>query len=666
MELNDSEQEKGASVDQSSSSSSSSSSHSYSCCPICLDPSEIFVSGLCRHSLCVACMESVLNAKAATEQRWPPHCAADRHLSAPSLGRCPICRTEISLFEVVNSKTLELLYPPDIDSWKPKSDQNRQQQEDQPKLLSRKSSMSISTSTSTRSEQVHPLENIVYIPYRGRPGQFSFHWDWEKHNFEENEVPMKRRPFLNVSEDIQSRPENWRLEDGNLASPIHFMEEGCHFHEPSRTFHGSILWPVPLKGCHEWDIILAFSKDYRFISSGRIYQKCERVLKKEDIPNKYTSEERELCKHPMDGRWTVVWMNPVGKELRSEIHVRNNEFKQSGWSFRFNLNDPERIVVHWPRSVHRQTIVEGVNLREEPLGPSVGKQIRWETSDPNSPDLVWIRQTSGPIPVPNVYLFGMGQDKFLYQQLDVSIGSSTIPKYNGSSVFGNVFTKRMFIGSASYHFLSPTDSFISYAHPACRDLPNLDDGSPLPTRVNFHQVEWDQEERKLTASIEWEKDFEVSWNDNVRWKLKLYFDSEYMVILKGGIQCEWSKERRARPLPPQPPPRHRPPPLLVYIPPESNSEEDSSEQESDRNEEWVMSGYGHDQVYINAASLERYRTNNRESNNHGDVVDYHALGEQHRKRLEKEGATKRSIGFLTHLFHLAAENCANPIDFCLV
>jgi hypothetical protein len=34
--------------------------------------------------------------------------------------------------------------------------------------------------------------------------------------------------------------------------------------------------------------------------------------------------------------------------------------------------------------------------------------------------------------------------------------------------------------------------------------------------------------------------------------------------------------------------------------------------------------------------------------------------------LEKEGATKRSIGFVTHLFHIAAENNdANPIDFCV-
>lgn len=234
------------------------------------------------------------------------------------------------------------------------------------------------------------------------------------------------------------------------------------------------------------------------------------------------------------------------------------------------------------------------------------------------------------------------------------------------------------IGSASYHFLSPTDSFISYRHPACRDLPPMDDGSPLPTRVNFHNIEWDQDERKLTASIEWEKDFGTSWNDNVRWKLTMYFDTEYMVILKGGIQCEWCQERRARPRPPRPRPRNRPAPVPVYVPPQSpEGDSETAEQPppSDRNEEWLMSGYGHDQLYVNAASLERYRIKEDsrgdgfdflrgEDDDEDAAVDYRALAEQHQKRLEKEGATKRSIGFLSHIFQLAADNDdANPIDF---
>jgi hypothetical protein len=678
-------------------------------CPICLNPTEEFVSGPCRHSLCVECMELLLNANAEVE-RWPPPASADAHLSAPTLGRCPICRSALSLFDIVNTKTLEPLYPPDTDSWKAtaqketKADDHQQQHQHQHTAKefvnntvshlsqSLASSLAISTTlatsttaTSSTATTAHPLGDAVYIPYRGMPGELSFHWDWERVGTQDDEFELMERPFLNLSKAIRREPEFWRLDDQTFPQKIRFMEEGCHFHKPSRTFHGTVSWPVPLKGSYEWDIILGFSKDYRFISSGRIHHKRGRRLDPGSVPETFTEKERKLCKHPFDGRWSIVWKNSTGEERRDEIHVINNEFEQSGWSFYFNFQNPGCVFVHWPRSKHRQTIIEGVDLLKQPMGPPVGRKIRWETSCPNAPDLVWIRQTIGPNPVEIVHNYGMGQGKFLYQRLDADLGNS-IPKYNGASVFGNVFTKRMHIGSASYHFVSPTESFVSYRHPACRDLPPMDDGSPLPTRVNFHNIEWDPEERRLDATIEWEKDFGTSWNDNVRWKLTMHFDTEYMVILKGGIQCEWCKERRARPRPPRPPPRNRPAPVPVYVPPPEEDDDDEQQEQPPpppqpgRNEEWVVSGYGYDQLYVNAACLERYRTNQGNSRNNrgengeydGDEelpppldVEYRALCEQHQKRLEKEGATKRSIGFLTHLFWLADNEDENPIDFLL-
>eukprot|EP00536_Pseudo-nitzschia_multiseries_P013329 jgi/Psemu1/34813/gm1.34813_g len=726
-----------------------------------------FVHGPCKHALCVECMELVLNANASVE-RWPPPSAADAHLSAPTLGRCPICRSTLSLFDVVDSRTLQPLYPPDTESWRqrqrpipPQCGRQTEEEDPSPKhehehehdhphehephpvpvgqvanemLASLRESMASSLTVSAperRRREKHPLENAVYIPYRGRPGEFSFHWDWEKvRSFDANENKSDngngndnddnartrriRRPFLNLTLAIRGRPEFWRLEDGTFAPRIKFLEEGCHFHEASRTFHGTVTWPVPLRGSYEWDIILGFSKDYRCISTGRIHHKRGRALLPGDVPpasygyghNSYTHEERELCKHPMDGRWTVVWDTTTtttttttatreggGRRSYSEIRVSNSEFRQGGWPFYFNFSDPTHIFVQWPRSPHRQIIVEGVDLATHPKGPPVGHRIKWETTDPNAPDLVWIRQTIGPVPTEEVHHYGSGEDKFFYHRLDAGLqNTGIIPKYNGDSVWGNVFTKRMCIGSASYHFVSPTESYISYRHPACRDLPPMDDGSPLPERVNFRNVEYDDETRKLTATIEWERDFGTSWNDNVRWKLSMRFDTEFMIILRGGVGVEWCRERRARPQPPRPPPRHRPEPVPVYVPPPSPEQEEQQQQpevpEQERNEEWVVSGYGHDQLYVNAASLERYRTDRRRRRDSGggsdsggdsgtdgteaeddadnDEVDYEALAEQHRKRLEEEGATKRSIGFLLHLFELAAHDPnTNPIDFLL-
>lgn len=645
----------------------SSSSQS---CPICLSPTLVLVSGPCRHSLCVECMEKVLNADAAVE-RWPPQCAADVHLSAPTLGRCPMCRSELSLFEVVDSATSEPLHPAFTEYWKgtpsggaENSVENGENHSDVSPRGSR-----IMEALSSFFASPNPLKNVVYVPYRGRPGQFSFHWDWNKVKFQSEALQAMKRPFLNLTESTRVQPDMWRLEDGSLAPRIKFVEEGSHFHLPSRTFHATILWPKRLNGSHEWNVILGFSNDYRFLSSGRIHMKRERIVPPDDVPSHFTREERELCQYPMDGRWTLVWTDSQGLEKRADVHVISNEYKQGRWSFHFNFDDPLHPSVRWPRSAHWQWIEEGVNLKEEPSGPPAGRKIKWKTSDPRFPELYWIRQTVGPLPVPRVILFGMGQEKVLYQKMDAKTDDS-IPKYHGDSVFGNVFTKRLYIGSASYHFLSPTNSFISYRHPACRDLPPLDDGTPLPTRVDFHNIQWEPNERKLTATIEWEQDFGTSWNDNVRWTLIMFFDSEYMVILKGGIQCEWCKERRARPRPPRAVPRHRPPPVPVYVPP---TEAQPEAEQPDRNEEWVMSGYGHDQVYINAATLERYRTsagNNERANDTDndptspEAVDYKELAERHQERLKEEGATKRSIDFLTHLFHLAQDRSnTNPIDF---
>jgi hypothetical protein len=605
-------------------------------CPVCLTLEETLVCGPCRHSTCVPCMEQILNAR-GEQTRWPPPTAADNHLSAPTLGRCPICRRELSLFEMVDQDSGKVLCPKDTNYWC------------KDHLLSK----------------APPLKDAVYVPYHGKVGQLSFHWDWDKIKDTDKDNNMEL-PFLNLSIPVKKDWEKWRLEDGTLTPVIKYFEPGSHFHKDSRTFHGKISWaPTRLNGSYEWEVVLGFPPDYRFIRSGQIHMRRDRLVDDKSLTDDYTTEQRKLCRFPMDGRWTITWTTNNGEEKRAEIHVKNNEYRQSGYPFYLNFDDPLYPTVRWPRSTHSQTVQEGVDLVQDPMGPAVGSKIRWTTTSSNFSELYWERQTMGPVPSPHVILFGMGAGKQLYQRLDASLNDvSVIPKHNGDIIWGNVFCKRLYVGSASYHFLSPTNSFLSYRHPACRDLPPMDDGTPLPTRVDFHDLEWDPEERKLTASIEWEKDFGISWNENVRWKLTMYFDSEYMIILKGGIQCEWCQEKRARPRPPRVANPHRPPPVPVYVPPpeeekqdEEKVEEAKEPEEPDRNEEWIMSGYGHDQLYINAAMLERYR-------NSTVVVDYKDIGKEQLARLEREGATKRSLGFVEHVFDLAARNpSSSPIDF---
>mmetsp|Transcript_5771 Transcript_5771/g.13606 ORF Transcript_5771/g.13606 Transcript_5771/m.13606 type:complete len:499 (+) Transcript_5771:61-1557(+) len=241
-------------------------------CPICLaDSEDRMARGPCGHSFCVPCMERVVNGF-GEETRWPPLSVSDSHLDAPTLGRCPICRSNLSLFEITLNKTGELLHPPDKKYY------------ERPDF---------------------PLKDGAYHPYRGKIGQLSFHWDWAR---------LKNRttvntPFLNIYRSIQSHPERWVLANGQMASKLVFFEpDSCHFHLPSRTFHGKIKWPSRLRGSYEWDVVLGFHSSYRFLSGGRVYMKRDwpNALPESSI-QKLEKEQQELAGYPLDGRWTVTW-----------------------------------------------------------------------------------------------------------------------------------------------------------------------------------------------------------------------------------------------------------------------------------------------------------------------------------------------------------------------
>ena len=74
-----------------------------------------------------------------------------------------------------------------------------------------------------------------------------------------------------------------------------------------------------------------------------------------------------------------------------------------------------------------------------------------------------------------------------------------------------------------------------------------------------------------------------------------------------------------------------------------------------------MSGFGHDQVYINAAMLERFRPPGQDLS-----MNWKGISVTQLERLKQEGATEWSMKFVEHVFELAARDPAsNPIDFML-
>lgn len=97
--------------------------------------------------------------------------------------------------------------------------------------------------------------------------------------------------------------------------------------------------------------------------------------------------------NPLDGKWRVEWDNKSGGIDSVEIHVKKSEYLQSGYPFHVTYSDPKHPHIQWPNSKKTQTIQEGIDLIEEPMGPKVGGRIRWTTTSPNFPELSWIRKT---------------------------------------------------------------------------------------------------------------------------------------------------------------------------------------------------------------------------------------------------------------------------------
>ena len=143
------------------------------------------------------------------------------------------------------------------------------------------------------------------------------------------------------------------------------------------------------------------------------------------------------------------------------------------------------------------------------------------------------------------------------------------PTYIPTKLWGNVFINQDFptLGCASYHFVSPSEVYLSFEHPSTKkDWPALDDNSPLPARVALRDIQWNEESRVFGAKIYWKRDYGSRWQKCNEWIFDLQFSHDYSFILAGAM----SVVEKNRPV----------------------------------QEEWAQFGYTKEMVYTNAAVPE--------------------------------------------------------------
>lgn len=120
-------------------------------------------------------------------------------------------------------------------------------------------------------------------------------------------------------------------------------------------------------------------------------------------------------------------------------------------------------------------------------------------------------------------------------------GAPAQPVYCGETLWGNVFVQAMKVGLASYHFVPPAgaaagdedqppaevaaaalgSAYISYEHPHCAQWPPLDDGSPVPARVPFTDLQWDVAAKTFRGTIDWRTSHQTSWQGVDKWECLL-------------------------------------------------------------------------------------------------------------------------------------------------
>jgi hypothetical protein len=349
-----------------------------------------------------------------------------------------------------------------------------------------------------------------------------------------------------------------------------YFEPGFHFHEQTRTFHGTIRWGQDdcrkrLRGSPRWDFILGFSSDFRFIARGVF------IARKESCQS--TECEKYDCKFPLDGTWKITWPDN-GTSKNITVHGNKFPFLDNSVAHAVQFTDPENPTVVWGDQEFIQTSISGVYRRSDPHGPVVGESIGWAVTGSSRPAMIWTRQSmSKDNSLLEVAHFGPDDvEKRQYQRLIQGVNEQAVvmPTYHSDTIWGNTLCQALTVGMASYHFMPDENAgaYISYEHERTAMWPPLDNGMPVPTRMWFREISVDAERRIFRGTIDWIGTHGTTWQGNRSWRYEMQFAEDYTCITGGAVRCVTR----------------------------------------DSEEETEMSVFGEDLVYVNAGLLERIRT----------------------------------------------------------
>jgi len=113
----------------------------------------------------------------------------------------------------------------------------------------------------------------------------------------------------------------------------------------------------------------------------------------------------------------------------------------------------------------------------------------------------------------------------------IAKGSVVTAAADSKTPFGHTFVQREGEGYASYHFVSKTECFISYAS-VPKDW-RLDGGTCFPKKKYFADISYDAATRTMTCLVDWSPDTK---RGEQRWQYEMVFNEIFTRIAGGKIR----------------------------------------------------------------------------------------------------------------------------------
>ncbi len=581
-------------------------------CQICLVEKPLMTMP-CGHQACLSCLERIflttslrpadaMNSRRRLGQGTDSDENGEKEFledciisSCPTRGRCPFCRTSMSLFdlrghghehEMVSSSWASALVSSSSSSL---TNHAGEKQSDMDKDAGGKELGRVfdCMNDTDFARGACPLSGWTF---QDRSGKIAVSFPNEKLNVnkdeEDSEVKVGDMDMTYTPRHIHSH-RHWpylksaQIHEGDKK--IYFNTNDCYYHEKSKTFAGSLTWNLDKNsndddedgnGLQEekehsntrnWEVIMQFSSDFRYVAHGAIIKHRP----------KDTHDRNRSIDYPLDGIWTIRWQKTSDRGvvdrnslMAAQMRVIDNSFELYGCTYNLNFGDDDSgggVYFMWDERYFGsggpavvQTAESGVDLIHKPDGPDIGETIVWTVDHPDFFRIFWTRESKGGVPPPfDIEYFGIdggryghghgyndeyGDTTLLFRQNHIR--QSSKPTYHAQTLWGNVFIQALKVGLASYHFISPNagendgdgGAYISYENIACSQWPPLDDGSPIPARVPFINISFDIETRTFRGTIPWYDTYGSCWQGCKAWNYEMVFDSKFVCILSGNIQ----------------------------------------------------------------------------------------------------------------------------------